>query len=154
MVQLALYQPDIPQNLGSAIRLCACLDTPLDVIEPCGFPWNDRKIRQSGMDYMDAITINRHSSWDRFFENYHGKQRIILMTTKSPHNFTEFTFQPDDILLAGRESSGVPDDIHACADGRVIVPLKPGLRSFNIINASAMILSEALRQTDGFPKAE
>lgn len=151
MVQLALYQPDIPQNLGSAIRLCACLSKSLDIIEPCGFPWNDKKIRQSAMDYIDEIDIIRHSSWDRFYNTYKGKQRIILMTTKAPVNYTDFTFAPDDILLAGRESSGVPQTIQDIADGRVIIPLKPGLRSFNIINASAMILGEALRQTNSFP---
>lgn len=150
MVHLALYQPDIPQNLGSAIRLCSCLDVSLDVIMPCGFPWNDKKIRQAGLDYMDAIQLTKHDSWDRFKETKKDS-RLILMTTKASVRYTDFEFNEKDILIAGRESSGVPDEIHDYVDHRVVVPVKPGLRSFNIINASAMILSEALRQTESFP---
>lgn len=143
---LALYQPDIPQNVGAAIRLCACLGTTLDVIEPCGFPWDERKIKQSAMDYISLTDMHRHTSWDAFTNTYKGKQRIILMTTKGAIPYTEFEFATGDILLAGRESAGVPDDIHDMADARVFVPMAPNARSLNVINASAMILGEALRQ--------
>lgn len=143
---LALYQPDIPQNAGAAIRLCACLGTTLDIIEPCGFPWDERKIKQSAMDYIDLTATHRHTSWNAFTDTYKNKQRIILMTTKGAIPYTEFKFNADDILLAGRESAGVPDDVHDMADARVFVPMAPNARSLNVINASAMILGEALRQ--------
>lgn len=147
-LHLALYQPDIPQNVGAAMRLCACLDVALHIIEPCGFPWDMRKIRQSGMDYVDAIEITRHESWAAFRENQGG--RILLMTTKGAQPYTEFEYKDGDILLAGRESAGVPDHVHEAADARLVIPMKAGIRSLNIINASAMVLGEALRQTDGF----
>lgn len=145
-LHLALYQPDIPQNAGAAIRLCACLGATLDIIEPCGFPWDERKIKQSAMDYIGLCPITRHTSWRACANTYKDKQRIILMTTKGATPYTEFEFRPDDILLAGRESAGVPDDVHNIADGRVFVPMAPNARSLNVINASAMILGEALRQ--------
>ena len=145
---IALYQPDIPQNVGAAIRLCACLDMGLDIIEPCGFPWNERKIRQSAMDYMGILELNRHSSWNKFKDIYKDR-RIILMTTKAAIPYTEFTFGAGDILLAGRESAGVPDDIHAQADVRIYVPMNEKARSLNVINACAMIAGEAIRQTRG-----
>lgn len=147
MLRLALYQPDIPQNTGAAMRLCACLGTGLDIIEPCGFVLDDRKIRRSGMDYIENTDIQRHTSWDRFLDVYQGKRRIILLTTKTETAYTAFTFRPDDILLAGRESAGVPDDVHNTADGRITIPMPGGGRSLNVINASAMVLGEALRQT-------
>jgi tRNA (cytidine/uridine-2'-O-)-methyltransferase len=143
-IRLALYQPDIPQNVGAAMRLCACLGCPLDIIEPCGFPWDERKIRQSAMDYFEAAAITRHTSWDKFRENKQG--RIILLTTKAAVPYTAIAFQPGDILLAGRESAGVPDDVHDAADARVLIPMKAGLRSLNVINACAMVMGEALRQ--------
>ncbi len=151
MMKLALYQPDIPQNAGAAMRLCACLGVSLDIIEPCGFVWDERKIRQSGMDYVDAVTLTRHPSWERFLEANTGS-RIVLMTTKAAMPYTDFSFQKKDILLAGRESAGVPDDIHTAADARIGIPMQGGLRSLNIVNASAMILGEALRQTNGLDK--
>ena len=150
MISVAFYQPDIPQNVGAAMRLCACLGVPMMVIEPCSFPWNENKIRESAMDYMTKINLTRFSSWQDF-EDRRGERRLVLMTTKASLPYTDFRFQEGDILLAGRESSGVPDDVHAKADGRVVIPLKEGLRSLNIVNATAMILGEALRQTDGFP---
>ncbi len=145
-LHLALYQPDIPQNVGAAIRLCACLGLSLDIIEPCGFPWNDRKIRQSAMDYIDLLTINRFSSWKNFEAEHKNKQRIILMTTKAAMPYTEFEFNAGDILLAGQESSGVPEHVHDNVDARIYVPMMPNARSLNVINASAMILGEAQRQ--------
>lgn len=150
MVSLALYQPDIPQNTGAAIRLCACLGIDLNIIEPCGFLWDDRKIKQSAMDYIDLLTVSRHPSWDNFYKGCYGKKRIILMTTKAATPYTDFEFSDNDILLAGRESAGVPEDVHQNADARVIIPMPKQARSLNVINSCAMILGEALRQTKGF----
>lgn len=147
MTRLALYQPDIPQNAGAAMRLCACLGAGLDVIEPCGFVWDDKKIKRSGMDYIDAADIRKFPSWAHFREHYAGKQRIILLTTKTDRPYTGFTFAPDDVLLMGRESAGVPDDVHDAADERLTIPMRPGMRSLNVVNAAAIVLGEALRQT-------
>lgn len=146
MIHIALYQPDIPQNVGAAMRLCACLGLPLDIIEPCGFPWDPKKIRQSGMDYVEQVTLNRHDSWESFKKAYQGR-RLILMTTKSPEPYTTFNFTEDDILIAGRESAGVPDEIHQEIQHRLTIPMHGQTRSLNIINATAMITGEALRQT-------
>jgi tRNA (cytidine/uridine-2'-O-)-methyltransferase len=145
-IHLALYQPDIPQNTGAAIRMSACLGLSLDIIEPCGFLWDSRKIRQSAMDYYDQASIARHSSWNRFLEAYQGKQRIILLTTKTETNYTDFTFQKGDILLAGSESAGVPQNVHDIVDERLTIHMHGVARSMNVINASAMIVGEALRQ--------
>lgn len=147
-MRIALYQPDIPQNVGAMMRLSACMGAGLDIIEPCGFAWDERKIRQSAMDYIDRTDLVRFESWENFRATRKG--RIVLMTTKASVPYVDFAFQKDDILLAGRESSGVPDYVHAAADGRILIPMRPGLRSLNIVNATAMILGEALRQTDGF----
>lgn len=145
MINLALYQPDIPQNVGAAMRLCACLDVPLHIIEPCGFPWNDKKIRTSAMDYVDHIKLQKHSSWEAF-QSTNAPRRLILMSTKTSLPYTDFSFRPDDILIAGSESSGVPPEIHACIEAQVTIPMASGLRSLNVINAAAMVLGEALRQ--------
>lgn len=149
-LSLAFYQPDIPQNVGAAMRLCACLGAGLEIIEPCGFLWDDRKIRQSALDYYDACRLVRHSSWDKFRDLYKGKRRIVLLTTKAAEPYTGFAFAPGDVLLMGRESAGVPDDVHAAADARLTIPMRPGLRSLNVVNAAAMVVGEALRQTEGF----
>ena len=149
MISLALYQPDIPQNVGAMMRLSACLGLYLHIIEPCGFPWDDRKIRQAGMDYIDHVRYQRHVSWAAF-QAHAGPRRLILMTTKASVPYPAFSFVSGDILLAGRESSGVPDDVHATVQGRVAIPMKGGLRSLNVVNATAMIVGEALRQTNGF----
>ncbi len=127
------------------MRLCACVGAGLDIIEPCGFPWNEKKIRQAGMDYLDLVEHARHTSWDVFMRQKQG--RVVLMTTKASVPYTAFDFQAGDILLAGRESAGVPDDVHAAADGRVVIPMHGAARSLNIVNATAMIAGEALRQT-------
>lgn len=145
MVSLALYQPDIPQNVGAAMRLCACLGVPLDIIEPCGFPWDDRKIRQSAMDYYEAAGLTRHLSFGTFAQSRAGR-RLVLLTTRSSQPYTGFRFQPDDILLMGRESAGVPDDVHDAADARILIPMQAGMRSLNVVNAAAMVLGESLRQ--------
>lgn len=146
MIEIALYQPDIPQNVGAAIRLCACLGVRLNIIEPCGFPFNDRKIKQAGMDYLDQVDLIRHNSWKSFTSDKASK-RLILMTTKSSEPYTNFDFKDGDILIAGRESSGVPENVHAQVDHRLLIPMTGKARSLNIINATAMITGEALRQT-------
>lgn len=150
MIRVALYQPDIPQNTGAAMRLCACLGMGLDIIEPCGFVLDDKKIRRSGMDYVQNLELVRHQSWERFLETYQGKRRIVLLTTKADGPYTDFTFAPDDILLAGRESAGTPEDVHAAADARITIPMPGGGRSLNVVNSLAMVSGEALRQTKGF----
>lgn len=151
-MNLAAYQPDIPQNTGALIRLCASFSVPLELIEPFGFLWDEKKIRISAMDYYDLANISRHSSWDRF-KNHFAKQRIVLLTTKGSVNYTDFQFQPDDVLLLGRESAGVPDEIHNSLPHRIKIPLNPSARSINMAMAGAIVLSEALRQTKGFPAA-
>ena len=143
-LSLCLYQPDIPQNVGSAIRLCACLGIDLHIIEPCGFPWDEKKIRISAMDYYDHLSIIRHSSWKRF-QNIKDKRKILL-TTKSSDAYTKFHFQQDDILILGRESAGVPENIHNDTDHRITIPMAGTMRSINVINAGAMVMGEALRQ--------
>lgn len=146
MLNIALYQPDIPQNVGAMIRLCACMNTGLDIIEPASFPWDDRKIKQSAMDYMAAFDYTRHSSWDKFYAAK-GARRLVLMTTKASVPYIDFEFRSDDILLAGSESAGVPESVHKNADARILIPMHGAFRSLNIVNATSMILGEALRQT-------
>lgn len=146
---LALFQPDIPQNLGAAIRLGACLDTPVHVIEPCGFPLSDKAIRRAALNYGDPGEVVRHPDWSAFRAAARG--RIVLFTTRGASPLHDFAFAPDDVLLFGRESSGVPDFVHAAADARVIIPLSRGRRSFNLTVSAAIGLSEALRQTGRFP---
>lgn len=145
MIRLALYQPDIPGNVGAAIRLAAGLGVPLDIIEPCGFPWDERKIRTAAMDYIDRAAITRHTSWQAFRAQAAG--RIVLLTTKTELAYYDFSFEPGDILLLGRESAGVPLDIHQAAEAQLTIPMAPGARSLNVINAGSMVLGEALRQT-------
>jgi tRNA (cytidine/uridine-2'-O-)-methyltransferase len=148
-MRLALYQPDIPQNLGAFIRLAACAATPLDIIEPCGFPVDDKRIRRAAMDYVDLARIQRHASWDAFRRD-RPPGRLILLTTAGATRLPDVHFRADDTLLLGRESAGVPPEVHAAADVRVRVPMQQGVRSLNVALAAAMVLSEALRQTDGY----
>ena len=150
-MRLALFQPDIPQNLGAAIRLGACLGVPLDVIEPCGFPLGDAAIRRAAMDYAAAADVTRHSSWNIFRDNSASYGRIVLFTTRAALAFHAFAFRPDDCLLFGRESAGVPDEVHEAVDARIYIPLAPGARSLNVVTAATLALGEALRQTNGFP---
>lgn len=153
-MRLTLFQPDIPQNVGAALRLCACLDVQLDIVEPCGFPLSDASVRRSGLDYGPLARVRRHDSWSAFQASRAGeKGRLLLFTTQSAEPFHTFAFQPDDILMMGRESAGAPIDVHQAADARLFIPLAPGARSLNVIAAAAMGLSEALRQTCQFPKA-
>lgn len=150
-MRLAAYQPDIPQNTGALIRLCAGLGVPLDLIEPFGFIWDERKIRSSAMDYFDLAEITRHSSWESFCRTYQDR-RIVLLSTKAAQNFTEYKFHPEDILLLGRESAGIPQDVHDSLPEKVKIPMAASARSLNMSMAGAMILSEALRQTSAFPR--
>ena len=148
MPRLALFQPDIPQNAGTVIRMCACLGVPVDIIEPARFDVSDRNFRRAGLDYLDRVAVTRHRSW-RAFEEWrtaHG-HRLVLATTKGALPYTDFAFRRDDILLLGRESAGVPDEVHEAADATIVVPMQPGLRSLNVAVAAAMIIGEALRQT-------
>lgn len=151
-MRLCLFQPDIPQNTGAALRLCAGVGVPLDIIEPCGFPLDDARLRRVSMDYGTEAEIKKHMSWEAFLAWKHEtlpQGRLILMTTKASQPYHDFVFQPQDILIAGRESSGVPDMVHAQVDARLFVPLKT--RSLNVIVASAIILGEALRQNNLYP---
>ncbi len=145
MLRIALYQPDIPQNVGAAIRLCACMGIALDIIEPCGFPWDIKKIKQAGMDYVDQAQLMRHDSWEAFL-TYHKGRRLVLMTTKASENYVDFKFTVQDILIAGRESAGVPLDVHQFVENRIKIDMAGTARSLNIINATAMITGEAIRQ--------
>jgi len=149
-LSLALYQPDIPQNVGAAMRLCACIGAGLEIIAPCGFIWDARKIRQSAMDYYDSCGLQRHTSWRSFLDLNQGRRRIVLLTTKVAAPYTDFAFTADDVLLMGRESAGVPDDVYNAADACLTIPMKPGVRSLNVVNAASMVMGEALRQTKGF----
>lgn len=143
-LRLALYQPDIPQNTGTLMRLCACLGIGMDVIEPCGFVLSDKNLRRAGMDYLDQLNWQRHGDWAAFQAQRQG--RLIVLSTQAPIPYTDFAFEKTDTLLLGRESSGLPHDVHDCADARVIIPLQPGMRSLNVAIAGAIVLSEALRQ--------
>jgi tRNA (cytidine/uridine-2'-O-)-methyltransferase len=153
-MQIALFQHDIPQNTGTILRLCACLDVAAHIIEPAGFPISDRHFRRAGMDYLDQVTIMRHDSWSKFEQwRNDGGFRLILFTTKGASSYLDYHYGAADILLFGRESAGVPDDVVTAADARLVIPIKPGLRSLNIAMAAAMALGEALRQTSA-PIAE
>ena len=149
-MRLALYQPDIPQNTGAVLRLGACLGVPVDIIEPCGFVLSDRRLKRAGMDYIDAATIARHASWASFAATARG--RLVLLTTKGTLAYHRFAFRPDDTLLLGRETAGVPEDVHRAVDARLRIPLMPRQRSLNLAIAAALALGEALRQTDGLPR--
>lgn len=149
-MRLALFQPDIPQNLGAAVRLAACLGVPLDVIEPCGFPLSDAAIRRSAMDYAALADVTRHACWSDFLTKTETYGRLVLFTTRAARPLHSFAFRPDDVLLFGRESAGAPDEVHAAADARLIIPLAPGARSLNVVTAATLALGEALRQTNGF----
>ena len=150
-MRLALYAPDIPQNTGAILRLAACLAVPVDVIGPTGFDMTDRALRRAALDYLDHVEIERHAGFaDYDAARRRDRSRLVLLTTRATTPFWEYKFQPADTLLLGRESAGVPDAIHDLADARICVPMRQGLRSLNVAVAAAMVLGEALRQTDGF----
>lgn len=152
MPRLVLFQPDIPQNAGTMLRMAACLGISVEIVEPAGFDVSDRNLRRAGLDYLGSVTINRHASW-RAFEDWRAREghRLVLATTKAALPYTSFAFGHDDAILLGRESAGVPDEVHAAADARIVVPMSEGMRSLNVAVAGAMILGEALRQTGTFP---
>ncbi len=151
-MRLALYQPDIPQNTGTILRLAACLDVAVDVIGPTGFDMSDRALRRAALDYLDHVRIERHESFETYLDRRIGQNgRLILLSSHASVPYTGFTFAPDDTLLLGRESAGVPAAVHERADARLRIPLQPPLRSLNIAVSAAMVLGEALRQTRGFP---
>jgi len=147
-MQIALYQPDIPQNAGTILRLCACMDVAAHIIEPAGFAVSDRHFRRAGMDYLDQLTWTRHDSWTTF-EAWRQQTgyRLLLFTTKGATPYLDFRYQTSDILLFGRETAGVPQAVADAADARLVIPIKRGLRSLNVATAAAMALGEALRQT-------
>ncbi len=149
-MRIALHEPDIPQNTGTILRLCACLDLAADIIEPAGFPTSDRAFRRAGMDYLDAVTIVRHASWPDFESwRLRERRRLVLFTTAASLCYLDYRYRPDDILMFGRESAGVPEQVHAAADARLVIPMRAGLRSLNVAVAAAMAAGEALRQTGG-----
>lgn len=149
-MRLALYQPDIPQNCGTLLRLAACLGVGVDLIEPFGFLWDDRRLRRAGLDYAALAAVRRHSSWEAYAAVRRG--RLLLLTTAGERAYSDFTYAEGDSLLLGRESAGVPPVVHAAADARLVIPLRPGFRSLNVAVAGAMALGEALRQTGGFAR--
>lgn len=155
MVRLALYQPDIPQNAGALMRLCACLGVPLEVIEPCGFLWDERRMRRAGMDYVEHARVLRHSSWAAFAAARTGQPgRLVLLTTRGEDRLDRFSFRPGDVIMVGRESAGVPAEVAATADVRLRLPMAAGVRSLNVAMAATMAVTEALRQLDAFPQDE
>lgn len=152
-VRLALFEPDIPQNAGALLRTAACLGVPLDLIEPAGFLLDDARLKRAGLDYAAQAALVRHTSWQRFAEGL-GAARLVLLTTQGATPLPDFRFQAGDVLLLGRESAGVPEEVHARADVRLRIPLAPGMRSLNVAQAGAMVLAEALRQLGAFPSEE
>ncbi len=147
-MRIALFQPDIPQNCGTILRMCACLDVEAHIIEPAGFPVSDRHFRRAGMDYLDHVRIIRHDSWMKFGQwRDQAGCRVVLLTTKGLQPYWEYRYAETDVLLLGRESAGVPDEVAAAADARLVIPVQAGLRSLNIAVAAAMVVGEALRQT-------
>lgn len=151
-MRLALFQPDIAQNTGTMLRLAACFDVAVDIIEPCGFAFDERRLRRAGMDYLDRVDLRRHSSWAAF-TRARAPGRLVLLTTRGDATHTAFTFRADDTLMVGQEGAGVPQEVHDAADARIRVPMAAGLRSLNVALTAAVVLGEALRQTDGFPQA-
>jgi tRNA (cytidine/uridine-2'-O-)-methyltransferase len=147
-MRLALYEPDIPQNAGTILRMCACLGVEAHIVEPAGFPVSDRAFRRAGMDYLNDVTILRHASFEAF-EGWRGRDgaRLILFTTRGATSYLDHAFAANDVLMFGRESAGVPEHVHAAADARLVIPIR--LRSLNVAVAAAMALSVALRQTGG-----
>jgi tRNA (cytidine/uridine-2'-O-)-methyltransferase len=153
-MRLALYQPDIPQNAGTLLRLAACLGIAVDIIEPAGFPVTDRAFRRAGLDYLDHVAIERHVSFAAFDSNrLSAGRRLVLLSARGATRHLDVVFEDRDVLMLGRESAGVPAQVHDAVDLRVAVPMRPEFRSLNVAVAGAIVLGEALRQTDGFPKA-
>jgi tRNA (cytidine/uridine-2'-O-)-methyltransferase len=152
LLRLALYQPDIPQNAGTLLRLSACLGVPVDIIEPCGFVLDERKVRRAGMDYIHRASYARHSSWEAFAAALAlGGRRLVLLTTGAEARHDRFPFAPGDTIMVGRESCGVPKEVSDRAEARIRIPMQAGARSLNVALAAAIATAEALRRLDGFP---
>ena len=151
-MRLALYQPDIPQNTGTILRLAACLGVGVEIIGPAGFDMTDKALRRAGLDYLQFVDLNRHVDLEAFqrWRTASGSGRVVLATTRASTRHLDFAFRPNDILMLGRESMGVPDHVHEAADARVRIPMRAGLRSLNVAVAAAILLGEGLRQTGGF----
>jgi tRNA (cytidine/uridine-2'-O-)-methyltransferase len=149
VIRLVLFQPDIPQNAGAMMRLAACMGISLDLVEPCGFPLDDQRMKRAGMDYLSMLDLVRHPSWEAFRRAPGG--RLVLLTTTGDVSHADFAFQPDDRIIVGRESAGVPVDVHQGADARIRIPMRPGIRSINVAQAAAIGVAEALRQTGQLP---
>ena len=151
-MRIALYQPDIPQNAGTILRLGACLSLPVDIIDPCGFPLSHASLKRAGMDYLEHVDMTRHADFTGFMDEARNTgRRVVLLTTKASLPHTAFAFRQDDTLLLGRESAGVPGEVHEAVDASVTIPMSPGMRSLNIAMAAAIVIGEALRQTGMFP---
>jgi tRNA (cytidine/uridine-2'-O-)-methyltransferase len=148
-MRLCLYQPEHAGTVGAVMRLGACFGVPVDLIEPMGFEWDDKRIRRTAMDYIDHVEAIRHPSFEAFRQAVPG--RLILLTTKVDASLFDFVFQPHDILMFGKESAGVPADVAAASDARLRIPIRPEVRSFNLATSAALALGEALRQTQGLP---
>jgi tRNA (cytidine/uridine-2'-O-)-methyltransferase len=156
-MRLALYQPDIAQNTGTILRLCACFGVPIDVIGPTGFDMSDRALKRAALDYLTHVDLTRHAGFETFMKGRpqvpDAQGRLVLLTTKATTSHCDFAFHRNDTLLLGRESAGVPKAVHECVDARIIIPMQPGLRSLNVAVSAAIALGEALRQTHGFPRS-
>lgn len=151
-MKIALYQPDIAGNVGTILRLSACLGVPCAIIEPCGFPFSDKALKRAGMDYADAVEVQRFGDWDAFAQSAKEEgHRIALMSSKGSNSLYETEFASGDILLFGSESAGVPEHVHAACDMRIRIPMQPGFRSLNVAVSAGIALSEALRQTGQLP---
>jgi tRNA (cytidine/uridine-2'-O-)-methyltransferase len=152
-MRIALYEPDIPQNTGTILRLAACLGVEAHIVEPAGFAVSDRAFRRAGLDYLERVALHRHASWAAF-ESWRRQNglRLILFTTAAATPYLDHAFGPDDVLMFGRETAGVPEAVHRAADARLVIPMRPGLRSLNVAVTAAIALGEALRQTGGFAK--
>lgn len=149
-MRIALFEPEIAGNVGAVLRLCACLGTAVDLIEPLGFAWDDRRVRRAAMDYIDHVAVTRHAGWDAFRATL-GVSRLVLFTTKSRQSCYDFGFSADDVLLFGKESAGVPEPVAEAADARLRIPMQPQVRSMNLATSAALALGEALRQTGSLP---
>ena len=146
-MRLALFQPDIPQNTGTMLRMAMCLNIGVDIIEPCGFVFSDKQLRRAGMDYLEQVDVTRHSSWEKFKDSALARDaRIVLLSTRADTVYTDFTFHRDDIIMVGRESAGVPDDVFDAANSQLYIPMNEGARSLNVAISAAMVLGEGLRQ--------
>lgn len=149
-MRIALFEPEIAGNVGAVLRLGACLGAQIDLIEPMGFAWDDKRVRRAAMDYIDHVAVVRHAGFDAFRETLAGS-RLVLFTTKSAQSAYEFTFQVNDVLLFGKESAGVPVAVAEASDARVRIPMRPEVRSMNLATTAALALGEALRQTASLP---